>query len=52
MRARRARVCGAQNGWTLLHHAAETNSVAVARLLVKHGADVVAKTKGVRCLRE
>ena len=45
MRVRR--VC-AQNGWTLLHHAAQTNSVAVARLLVKHGANVVAKTKRVR----
>ncbi len=38
----------AQDGWTLLHHAAQTNSVAVARLLVKHGANVVAKTRGVR----
>jgi hypothetical protein len=32
----------------MLHHAAQTNSVAVARLLVKCGADVSAKTRVVR----
>ena len=37
-----------QTGFTLLHHAAQTNSVAVARLLVKCGADVTAKTRIVR----
>jgi hypothetical protein len=37
-----------QDGYTLLHHAVATNSVAVARLLVKNGASVVIKTFRVR----
>jgi hypothetical protein len=37
------RLFGTQNGWTLLHHAAQKDRREIAEILLKHGADVNAR---------
>ncbi|HXX94741.1 MAG TPA: ankyrin repeat domain-containing protein [Planctomycetota bacterium] len=37
------RLFGIQDGWTLLHHAAQKDRCEIAEMLLKHGADVNAR---------